>query len=113
MTIHQFQPDLPPPANTVGTVGWLRKFIQWIVNSIVTIVLGYLLFWLLWNIFDWAFLKADWIGTTRDACSKEGACWVFIKERWGNLCMASIQRSNYGDPEFSYHSCHIHRFTCL
>lgn len=25
MSTHQFQPDLPPPANTVGPVGWLRK----------------------------------------------------------------------------------------
>ena len=25
MKIHQFQPDLPPPANTVGPIGWMRK----------------------------------------------------------------------------------------
>lgn len=25
MSTHQFQPDLPPPSNTVGVVGWLRK----------------------------------------------------------------------------------------
>jgi hypothetical protein len=25
MSTHQFQPDLPPPSNTVGAVGWMRK----------------------------------------------------------------------------------------
>ncbi len=25
MSKHQFLPDLPPPANTVGVIGWLRQ----------------------------------------------------------------------------------------
>ena len=37
----QFQPDLPPPANTVGFVGWMRKnLFNGPVNSIVTALNG-------------------------------------------------------------------------
>ena len=41
--------------------------------------------WLLWVIIpplvDWALLDAHFQGTTREACSGGGACWVFIKQR--------------------------------
>ncbi|OED61128.1 hypothetical protein A165_16770 [Vibrio tasmaniensis ZS-17] len=60
MSTHQFQPDLPPPANTVGPVGWLRKnLFNGPVNSVVTVVLAYFAFTLLWAIADWAFINAD------------------------------------------------------
>lgn len=43
MSTHQFQPDLPPPSNTVGVVGWLRKnLFNGPVNSIVTLILAYI-----------------------------------------------------------------------
>ena len=59
MKVHQFQPDLPPPANTVGVVGWLRKnLFNGPVNSILTVVLAYLAISLLWTVFDWSILKA-------------------------------------------------------
>ena len=48
MSTHQFQPDLPPPANTVGPIGWLRKnLFNGPVNSVVTMVLAYFAFTLL------------------------------------------------------------------
>jgi len=83
MKVHQFQPSLPPPENTTGVVGWFKKnLFSSPVNSVVTIVLAYFAFMGIWNFFDWAILKADWVGTTRDACTKDGACWVFISVRW-------------------------------
>ena len=30
-------------------------------------------------------MDADWTGTSRDACTGDGACWVFIKEWFGQL----------------------------
>ncbi len=83
MKVHQFQPSLPPPENTTGVVGWFKKnLFNSPVNSIVTVILAYFAFMGLWNVIDWAFINADWVGTTRDACSREGACWVFISVRW-------------------------------
>jgi hypothetical protein len=28
---------------------------------------------------------ANWVGTTRADCTKEGACWVFIQQRFGQF----------------------------
>lgn len=83
MSTHQFQPDLPPPSNTVGVGSWLKKnLFNSVGNSILTVILGYLSIMLFWNALDWGVLSADWFGTTRDDCSREGACWVFISVRW-------------------------------
>lgn len=79
-------PDLPPPASTVGVVGWMLQnlFSTW-YNTVLT-VLGV---WILWVVVPpfvtWAFLEANWTGTTREACTGEGACWVFIKEWIGQF----------------------------
>ncbi len=83
MKVHQFQPSLPPPENTTGVIGWFKKnLFNSPASSIATIILAYFAFTILWNIIDWAFIHANWVGTTRDDCSREGACWVFISVRW-------------------------------
>ena len=73
-------PDLPPPASTVGAVGWLR---QNLFSSPVNIFFTGLAMWLIYvalpPIIQWVFIDADWAGSTRDDCSREGACWVFIR----------------------------------
>ena len=80
--IYEQQPTLPAPANTVGLIGWMRtKLFNTPTNSIATLVLAYLCFLWLTPMFDWIFFSADWVGTTRDDCTSEGACWVFITQR--------------------------------
>ncbi|MCW8884260.1 MAG: amino acid ABC transporter permease [Motiliproteus sp.] len=75
-------PDLPPPPSTVGVIGWLRTnlFSSWL-NSLLTVIVGYLLVINLVPLIDWAFLTSDWIGETREDCTSGGACWVFISVR--------------------------------
>ena len=73
-------PDLPPPSTTVGLIGWLRNnLFPSVSNSILTILGILFLLWVIPPIINWAFIDADWSGATRDDCSREGACWVFIK----------------------------------
>ena len=82
----EHSPDLPPPASTVGIVGWARTnlFSTW-YNTVLSI----LAIWIVWEavppVIGWAFVDANWTGTSRDACTGEGACWVFIKEWFGQL----------------------------
>ena len=72
-------PDLPPPGSTVGLIGWLRaKLFSSPMNAIFTLVGLYLLYVLIPPLLDWSIFSADWIGETKDDCSREGACWVFI-----------------------------------
>jgi general L-amino acid transport system permease protein len=71
---------LRPPATTVGVVGWLRQnLFSSPLNAVLTVLALYVLYVTIPPLVRWAFLDADWLGTTREACRREGACWVFIR----------------------------------
>ncbi|NWL79790.1 amino acid ABC transporter permease [Pseudomonas taiwanensis] len=86
MTTHVFKPDQPPPRMSVGVLGWLRAnlFSNWF-NTLLTLFAIYLVWLILPPLIKWAFLQADWSGTTRADCTSEGACWVFIKMRFSQF----------------------------
>ncbi len=104
MTIkHEFQPDLPPPPNTVGAVGWMRKnLFSSPLNSVMTIVLAFLAIKGLWALVDWAFINSDWVGTTREDCSREGACWVFINVRFEQFMFGFYPQEELWRPKLFY-----------
>ncbi|MEZ8989834.1 amino acid ABC transporter permease [Vibrio breoganii] len=103
MSIHQFQPDLPPPSSSVGVVGWLRKnLFSSPLNSIVSVLLGYIAFLLFSNVLSWAFVNADWVGTTRDDCTSAGACWVFISVRWEQFMYGFYPEAELWRPRLFY-----------
>ena len=84
MTVAQLKterhPDLPPPANTVGAVGWLRvNLFNGPANSVMTVVAGAFAIWIVIGLLDWAIFSAIWTGRGTEACrSDHGACWTFI-----------------------------------
>jgi len=83
MNVHTPHPDLPPPATSVGVIGWMRKnLFSSPINSLLTLASLYLLFKYVPPVIRWALLDANWLGSTRDACTNDGACWVFIKVRF-------------------------------
>ncbi|MBD7977773.1 MULTISPECIES: amino acid ABC transporter permease [Pseudomonas] len=86
MITHTFKPDLPAPAMSVGLLGWIRAnlFSNW-VNTLLTFIGLYLIWLIVPPIIEWAFIKADWVGSSRADCSREGACWVFIGERFSQF----------------------------
>ena len=61
-------------------------FLQWMKNNLFSSSLNTLLtiisFWIIYisvpPVIQWALIDADWIGNSRDDCTKEGACWVYI-----------------------------------
>lgn len=55
------------------------------LNSIISVVLIIIITKTALGVLDWAFLSADFTGSTREACQSTGACWVFIKERIGQI----------------------------
>lgn len=83
MQVHQFRPDLPPPRMSVGVLGWLRSnlFSNWF-NTLLTLLAIYLVWLIVPPLLQWAFFQADWTGSSRADCSGDGACWVFIRERF-------------------------------
>ncbi len=82
-------PQRAAPLASTGLVGWLRtNLFSGPINSIATLIGIYVLYLLLVPTIDWALLKADWTGASRDACVSGGACWVFIGNR--------LQQFTYG-----------------
>lgn len=84
MAAREMKPALLPPVVRVGVLDWLRRnlFSTW-YNGLVTVVIIYLLVRYLTPLFEWAVLEADFAGATADDCDARGACWVFLKQRFG------------------------------
>ncbi len=71
---------LAPPRATGGVAGWLRQnLFPSPLNALLTLLVLYVLYLVIPPVVRWAFIDADWAGTTREACDREGACWVFIR----------------------------------
>jgi len=47
-------------------------------NSILTLLLIFILIIGIPVILNWAFFDANFIGTSKEACTNSGACWAFI-----------------------------------
>src|SRR5690242_6821015 len=75
--------QLPPPIVDSGALGWLRRnlFSSW-GNAITTVVLLFLLLWLLTSFLNWAVVNAVWTAPSGQACRGHGACWALIHEKY-------------------------------
>jgi general L-amino acid transport system permease protein len=72
--------DLPPPSTATRGLVWLRKNLfdsPW--NGALTLLALYLLYLAVPPLIQWAFVDADWKGSSSQACSRAGACWAFIR----------------------------------
>lgn len=71
---------LRPPAGGARAVRWLRdNLFSSPLNAVLTGLVLYLLYQIVPPVVRWALLDATWVGTTREACDRQGACWVFIR----------------------------------
>lgn len=63
------KPERPPPASTVGVIGWLRHnlFDGWF-NSLMTVLAIALLIWVIPPMLNWTVFDATFVGDSRDAC---------------------------------------------
>jgi general L-amino acid transport system permease protein len=98
MTVHVTTPSpaQPAPLSSVGAVGWLRKnLFSSAPNAIVTLAGLYLIYLTVPPAINWALFQADWVGTTKDACTSDGACWVFIGVRINQFLFGFYPPSEY------------------
>lgn len=85
MTAQTFQPIAarPAPVQSEGFVAWIRinLFGDW-VTSVLTLLIGGALLYLIPQFLSWALLRASWIANF-DACRVEGvgACWGVVTEK--------------------------------
>lgn len=84
----QPSPALPPPRNMVGPIAWVRAnlFSSW-TNSLLTVICLWLAYKIVVAVVDWAIVSAVWDGSDGTACRIEGAgaCWAFIKAKFGQF----------------------------
>ena len=61
-------PSWAPPATAVGVIGWMRQnlFSSW-ANSVLTLLGLYLVYTIFTPIIEWAFVNANWSGSSREA----------------------------------------------
>ncbi|MET0605789.1 MAG: amino acid ABC transporter permease, partial [Beijerinckiaceae bacterium] len=55
------------------------------IASLVTLLIGTAIIMIGWPLLKWAVLDANWTGSTRNDCTAPGACWVFVKARFGQF----------------------------
>ncbi|GIK96519.1 MAG: amino acid ABC transporter permease [Alphaproteobacteria bacterium] len=80
-------PDMPPPASTVGVLGWLRaNLFSSPLNTALTVGSLYLIYLIVPPVLDWAIFSANWNdGTSREDCTAPGACWTMVRARFGQF----------------------------
>lgn len=64
---------------------WQKRLFGDIPTALLTIILTALLITALVPLLRWGVVNASWQGTTRADCVAGGACWVFVKARFGQF----------------------------
>lgn len=89
-------PQRPAPKGTIGPIAWLRSnLFNGPINSIFTLLGLYVLYLLVVPTVQWAFIDADWVGDSREDCSRVGACWVFVNARFSQFMYGLYPSSEY------------------
>jgi general L-amino acid transport system permease protein len=85
------RPNLAPPASEIGAFGWARRnlFSSW-GNGLTTVVLVFLVGWMLASFFQWAVIDAIWSGPDGTVCRGHGACWAIIHEKYRYIFFGSF-----------------------
>ena len=94
--------EQPAPFGETGILRWLRaKFFSNVANSITTIIMVYILYWLLAEFLHWAWQPSWGMSSRRecfDAASVTGACWGVIPERFNQLMFGFYPRPDQWRP---------------
>lgn len=73
----------PPPASIVGPWAWIRaRLFATPLDVLLTIVGSAILAWGIWQVVDFAYVRAVFTGTSGEACRQSpdvGACWPYVQ----------------------------------
>ena len=86
----------PPPANTVGIIGWMRQnLFGGYINTFLTLLSIYLLWIILPPLLDWVIFSADFKGNVGKDCTADGACWAWVDQRINQFLYGFYPASAY------------------
>jgi general L-amino acid transport system permease protein len=64
---------------------WRERLFGTPFTGFTSVVLAVLIAWIAIPLVRWALIDATWVGSTRADCAPGGACWVFIRARFGQF----------------------------
>ena len=71
--------EIKPPVTSVGVIGWIRgNLFNGVFNSILTVVILYLLWKIIPPFIRWAFLDSMWVSAGAECRGTDGACWSVV-----------------------------------
>ena len=56
----------------------MKKFFKYSLYGLTYLLIVFVLIQNIPPLLNWLFFDADFIGTSKDECSREGACWIFV-----------------------------------
>jgi general L-amino acid transport system permease protein len=87
-------------ANALPT-SWRERLFGSPTIAVVTLLLAALIAWIAVPIIRWALIDATWSGQTRNDCTGTGACWVFVKARFGQFMYGFYPVDERWRPNFA------------
>ena len=74
------KPERPPPASSIGVLGWMRaNLFSSVSNALLTLLGSYIVIVFFTAIINWALIDAVWDASNRRECldrvGRAGACW--------------------------------------
>jgi general L-amino acid transport system permease protein len=89
-------PFMRPPPASVGVLGWIRaNLFPSIGSGALTVLIAFLLVWIIPPLIDFLLIDAVWSGSDREAClpsparPEVGACWAYIGDRFAYIVYGS------------------------
>lgn len=100
MSVSETTPQRAAPVRlNQGPVAWMRAnlFSTW-YNSLLTLLIAWLLVRAIPGIIDWALVRASWTGDAAACREAGGACWAFLAEKWRFILFGTFPDDQHWRP---------------
>jgi len=100
MAIYELKEAKEPPLLERGAIAWIRhNLLSSPFNILFTLLSIGILYMIIPPLLNWFVLDADFVGSKKSDCGGDGACWIFIAEKfkmfiYGFYPEAEVYRAN-------------------
>lgn len=82
MAVYEQKEVRPAPSNTKGVVHWFKdNMFSTPLNTAMSFLGFAFLFWVIPPFVQWAYTDANFVGDSREQCTGDGACWIFVRAK--------------------------------
>ncbi|MEA3513472.1 MAG: amino acid ABC transporter permease [Campylobacterota bacterium] len=96
MATYQLKEARPAPSNLRGPIRWIvEHLLSTPLNTALTLLGISFIFLVIPPFVQWAIIDANFVGSTRADCTGDGACWVFIAQKFTLFIYGFYPESEY------------------